>query len=72
MGVKKMDGKDKKLHKFEKIEEYQKWINEQDWYQTIYLKNGLVTQGKLNTDSRIKWFNQFDFNNKTVLDIGCK
>ena len=71
MGVKKMDGKDKRLNKFEKLEEYKKWINDQDWYQTIHLKNGIVTSGKLNTEKRIKWFNQFDFYNKSVLDIGC-
>ena len=53
MGVKKMDGKDKKLNKFEKLEEYKKWINDQDWYQTIHLKNGIVTSGKLNTEKRM-------------------
>ena len=66
-----MDEKDKKIIKFEKLDEYKKWISDQDWYQTIQLKNGLVTSGKLNTDSRIDWFNQFDFLDKTVLDIGC-
>ncbi len=66
-----MDIQDKKIYKIEKIEDYKSWINNQDWYQTINLKNNLVTPGKLNTDSRIKWFNQFNFSGKTVLDIGC-
>lgn len=61
----------KKIIKFENLIEYEKWINDQDWYQTIHLKNGLKTPGKLNTDSRLDWFNQFDFEGKTVLDIGC-
>lgn len=66
-----MDYQDKKIYKLKSLEEYKKWINEQNWYQTIRLKHGLFTPGKLNTDSRIEWFNKFDFLNKTVLDIGC-
>jgi len=66
-----MVGQDKEIIKLENLEEYKKWISNQDWYQTIHLKNGLSTIGKLNTDTRIDWFNQFDFSNKTVLDIGC-
>jgi 2-polyprenyl-3-methyl-5-hydroxy-6-metoxy-1,4-benzoquinol methylase len=71
MGVKEMDGQDKKIFKLENLKKYNEWINDQDWYQTIHLKNGLTTLGKLNTDSRLKWFDQFDFSGKTVLDIGC-
>ena len=66
-----MVGQDKKIYKIENIEKYKKWINEQSWYQTIHLKEGLITPGKLNTDSRISWFDKFNFSNKTVLDIGC-
>ena len=66
-----MVGQDKKLFKLENSEKYKEWLSNQDWYQTIHLKNGLVTQGKLNTDSRLKWFDQFDFSGKSVLDIGC-
>tara|TARA_Y100001970_G_C14234383_1_gene860821 strand:- start:2264 stop:2962 length:699 start_codon:yes stop_codon:yes gene_type:complete len=62
---------DKKIIKLNNINEYKEWISAQDWYQTIHLKNDLRTLGKLNTDSRIKWFNEFDFLDKTVLDIGC-
>ena len=66
-----MANQDKKIFKIENLEEYKKWITEQNWYQTIHLKQGLVTTGKLNTDSRIPWFDKFNFTNKTVLDIGC-
>ena len=66
-----MFSQDKKIFKLENLEEYKKWLSGQDWYQTIHLKDGLATSGKLNTDSRIKWFDEFDFSDKTVLDIGC-
>ena len=66
-----MVSQDKEIFKIENLEEYKKWISDQNWYQTIHLKHGLVTSGKLNTDSRISWFDEFDFSNKTVLDIGC-
>ena len=66
-----MVSQDKKIFKKENLEKYKKWISEQNWYQTIHLKKGLITQGKLNTDSRIQWFSEFNFSNKTVLDIGC-
>ena len=66
-----MDTEYKEIFKLDNFEKYKKWINDQDWYQTIYLNNGLVTPGKLNTNSRIPWFSKFDFVNKTVLDIGC-
>ena len=56
-----MDNQDKQIFKAENLEEYKKWISNQNWYQTIHLKNGLSTIGKLNTDTRIDWFNQFDF-----------
>ena len=66
-----MVNQDKKIFKFENLEQYKKWLISQDWYQTIHLKDGLIASGKLNTDSRIKWFDEFNFSGKTVLDIGC-
>lgn len=66
-----MFDENKKIFKLRNFQEYKKWINDQDWYQTIHLKNNLVTPGKLNTDNRINWFNEFNFLNKSVLDIGC-
>lgn len=66
-----MAKKDKKIFKLKNIQEYKNWINNQEWYQTIELNEGLITPGKLNTNSRIPWFKKFDFSNKTVLDIGC-
>ena len=66
-----MVSQNKEIYKIENIDNYKQWISEQSWYQTIHLKEGLVTPGKLNTDSRISWFDKFNFSNKTVLDIGC-
>ena len=66
-----MVSQNKEIYKIENIDQYKQWIGEQSWYQTIHLKEGLVTPGKLNTDSRISWFDKFNFSNKTVLDIGC-
>jgi len=66
-----MDYKEKKIFKIEDTNIYKTWLDDQDWYQTIHLKNGLKTKGKLNTDYRIEWFNQINFLNKSVLDIGC-
>ena len=61
----------KEIVELKSQDEYKDWIINQDWYQTIDLKNGLTTSGKVKTNLRIKWFNQFNFKNKTVLDIGC-
>ena len=66
-----MDIQNKKIYKLENLNEYRKWINDQDWYQTIHLKDGLITPGNLKTDSRMAWLDKFNFLNKTVLDIGC-
>ena len=33
-----MVSQDKKIFKIENLEEYKKWISEQNWYQTIHLK----------------------------------
>ncbi len=56
---------------FKNKDEYKQWIDSQDWYQTIELSNGLKTPGKVPTDSRRSFFDQIDFEGKTVLDIGC-
>jgi SAM-dependent methyltransferase len=52
-------------------EEYREWINNQKWYQTIELNNGLITQGKFPTNRRIKYLEGIDFKGKRVLDVGC-
>ena len=44
-----MANQDKEIFKIEDLEEYKKWISEQNWYQRIYLKNGLSTKAKLKT-----------------------
>lgn len=59
------------MEKFENKEQYDKWINSQDWYQTIVLKNGLKTPGRFPTNERFATFEKFDFKGKTVLDVGC-
>lgn len=46
-------------------------MNAQDWYQTIELQNNLYTPGKFPTDTRLDWFDEYDFAGKSVLDIGC-
>jgi SAM-dependent methyltransferase len=56
---------------FKDTEEYKKWVDSQDWYQSIELKNGYKTPGKFPTYQRKAMFDQFDFTGKTVLDIGC-
>jgi SAM-dependent methyltransferase len=52
-------------------EKLESWIASQSWYQTIELSNGLVTPGKFDTKRRIKFLECIDFNNQTVLDVGC-
>jgi SAM-dependent methyltransferase len=56
---------------FKSIDECQRWIDSQDWYQTIELSNGLVTPGKFDTRTRFKFFADIDFGGKRFLDIGC-
>ncbi len=57
--------------RFSNKDEYKKWIDSQDWYQTINLSNGLKTKGKVPTNERATFFDSINFKNKTVLDIGC-
>lgn len=52
-------------------EEYRNWVEDQDWYQTIDLKEGLRTKGKFATDRRIPLLDKIDFKGKRVLDVGC-
>ena len=59
------------MNEFNSIQEYEEWINSQDWYQKIELKNGLTTPGKFSTHKRLKYFDKIDFKGKTILDIGC-
>ncbi|MEK7567325.1 MAG: methyltransferase domain-containing protein [Patescibacteria group bacterium] len=56
---------------FKNKEEYKKWIEMEDWYQTINLKSGLKTAGKAPTHLREPLFEKFDLENKSFLDIGC-
>jgi SAM-dependent methyltransferase len=51
--------------------DYREWINKQEWYQTIELNNGLITQGKFPTNDRIRYLEGIDFKGKQVLDVGC-
>ena len=56
---------------FETQEGYWAWVNSQEWYQTIELLDGHYTPGKFPTETRLPWFDEFDFSGKSVLDIGC-
>lgn len=56
---------------FDTKEEYTKWADSQEWYQSIDLMDEYKTNGKFPTYNRAQTFDQFDFNGKTVLDIGC-
>ena len=57
--------------KFRSKEEIEKWVNGQDWYQTIELSNGIVTPGKFNNRKRDRFFDDIDFRGKSFLDVGC-
>lgn len=59
------------MGKFMTENEYKVWIDSQDWYQSIYLKNNMVTPGKFDTHKRIRYLDRVDFSGKRVLDIGC-
>ena len=56
---------------FKNKEEYKRWIDEEEWYQTIELPSGLKTLGKVPTNLRKPLFDQIDFKGKTFLDVGC-
>jgi SAM-dependent methyltransferase len=51
--------------------DYRSWIASQDWYQTIELKNGVMTRGKFPTHARLATFSTVDFTGARVLDVGC-
>jgi ubiquinone/menaquinone biosynthesis C-methylase UbiE len=53
------------------IEETRKWINKENWYQKIELSNGLVTDGKVSVNNRLKYFKDIEIRDKTFIDIGC-
>jgi len=57
--------------KFKNQEDYEAWLNNQDWYQSFYLDSGIEVTGKVKTYKRLKFLNQIKFQNKTVIDIGC-
>ena len=57
--------------KFKNKGEIQKWVNSQDWYQTIELSNGIVTPGKFDNRKRDRFFADIDFKTKSFLDVGC-
>jgi len=58
---------------FKNAEEYKRWIDSQNWYQSIVLPNsGLKINGKFNTHERLSYFEKnIDFTGKRVLDVGC-
>lgn len=56
--------------KFGSADEYRKWIESQEWYQTIKLSNGIVTPGSVRTDRREALLSKVDVVGKRVLDVG--
>ena len=56
---------------FKNKDEYKKWIDGENWYQTIELPSGLKTLGKVPTHLREPLFERINFKGKTFLDIGC-
>lgn len=56
---------------FNSKEEYKKWVEGEEWYQTIDLSHGIQTKGKFPTNLRTPVFDTIDFKGKSVLDVGC-
>lgn len=56
---------------FKNKDEYKKWIEENEWYQTMNLPSGLTINGKVPTQLREPLFDTIDFTGKSFLDIGC-
>jgi 2-polyprenyl-3-methyl-5-hydroxy-6-metoxy-1,4-benzoquinol methylase len=56
---------------FKNKEEFKKWIEENEWYQTMNLPSGLSIQGKVPTQLREPLFDSIDFKGKSFLDVGC-
>ena len=54
---------------FDTKEEYTKWADSQEWYQSIDLMDEYKTNGKFPTYNRAQTFDQFDFKGKTVWDF---
>lgn len=57
--------------KFETSERYKEWVESQEWYQTMSLKNGIRTKGSARTDLREELLSNIDVAGKRVLDVGC-
>ncbi len=51
--------------------EIKKWIDSQDWYQKIELTNGIVTNGNISVNNRLKYFTDISLKGKSFVDIGC-
>lgn len=57
-------------------EEIRKWVESQTglnyWYQSIPIKDGIITPGEVNSKQRLKLMGlPDDLSGKSVLDIGC-
>ena len=52
-------------------EEIREWIFSQDWYQSIPVKDDIVTPGNFDSTWRFKLMNLGDLSGKSVLDVGC-
>lgn len=52
-------------------EKVSEWVKSQDWYQTIPVVDGIVTQGSTDSMRRMRLLHLPDLAGKTVLDVGC-
>lgn len=52
-------------------DEIARWIGGQDWYQTIPVRDGLVTPGKTRSDQRLRLLPPLDLAGRSLLDVGC-
>ncbi len=52
-------------------EKIKDWIFSQDWYQSIQVKEDIITSGNFNAAWRFKLMNLGDLSGKSILDVGC-
>lgn len=57
--------------KFKNISDYKIWIHNEEWYQSMVLPSKIKIKGKFNTLKRIPLLEEYNYNNKNILDIGC-
>ena len=59
------------VSRFRNGEEYREWAKGLDWYQTHNLSCGYRTPGTYNPAARDRVLGSYNFEGKSILDIGC-